>query len=121
MYKLSKLNYLFQDLEPFIDTHTIGVHYHKHHQNYLNRLNELLKKNDYDFKNSLEKLLFQVVTFPSEDQENILFNLGGVLNHNLYWMSISPKSQKPMGKLKEYIDKSFGSFDKFWKEIKLVH
>ena len=39
MYKLEKLPYLFQDLEPFVDTHTLGLHYNKHAQNYLNNLN----------------------------------------------------------------------------------
>ena len=34
MYKLPELPYLYQDLEPFIDTHTMGLHYHKHEQNY---------------------------------------------------------------------------------------
>lgn len=41
MYKLQKLQYLYQDLEPYIDTHTMGVHYNKHAKNYLNKLNNL--------------------------------------------------------------------------------
>lgn len=119
MYKLPKLEYLFQDLEPFIDIHTMGLHYHKHHQKYLNKLNELLKKNNYNFNYSLEKLLFNINEFSKSAQEDILFNLGGVLNHNLYWKSISPKQNKlPTGKLKESIDKTYGSFDEFWTKFK---
>ena len=37
MYELPKLPYLFQDLEPYIDTHTMGLHYYKHQLGYLNR------------------------------------------------------------------------------------
>ena len=50
MYELLKLPYLFQDLEPYIDTHTMGLHYHKHQQGYLNKLNDLLMKSNYDYR-----------------------------------------------------------------------
>ena len=106
MYKLPTLQYLFQDLEPFIDTHTMGLHYHKHHQNYLNKLNELLKKHNY------------LNEFPKVVEENILFNLGGVLNHNLYWKSIHPNNQGPCGNLKLTIEKQYGSLDKFKEQFK---
>lgn len=48
MYKLPNLPYLYQDLEPYIDTHTMGLHYNKHEKAYLNNLNNLLNKNNYD-------------------------------------------------------------------------
>lgn len=44
MYQLQPLPFLYQDLEPFIDTHTMGLHYQKHQRNYLNQLNLLLEK-----------------------------------------------------------------------------
>ena len=118
MYLLPKLPYSFQELEPYIDTHTMGVHYHKHHQNYLNKLNDLLKKNNYDYRYNLNELLYHVNEFPEKDRQDILFNLGGVLNHNLYWKSMNPNPQKPLGKLKLQIDKKYGSYEKFWAVIK---
>ena len=42
MYKLIELPYNYQDLEPFLDTRTVGLHYNKHQQTYLNNLNRLL-------------------------------------------------------------------------------
>lgn len=118
MYLLPKLLYSFEELEPYIDTHTMGVHYHKHHQNYLNKLNDLLKKNNYDYRYNLNELLYHVNEFPEKDRQDILFNLGGVLNHNLYWKSMNPNPQKPIGKLKLKIDKKYGSYEKFWDVIK---
>ncbi len=118
MYKLPPLEYSFEDLEPYIDTHTMGLHYHKHHQNYLNKLNELLEKNNYDYKYNLNELLYCMDEFHENDRENILFNLGGVLNHNLYWKSINPISEKPTGNLKNNIDKKYGNYDNFWNIIK---
>lgn len=119
MYKLPILPYLFQDLEPYIDIHTMGLHYHKHEQNYLNKLNLLLKKNNYDYRYSLEELVYHITEFKAQDYEDILFNLGGVLNHNLYWKGINPiQRNKPTGKLMEYIEYKFGSYEKFWNIIK---
>lgn len=120
MYQLSKLPYLFQDLEPYIDTHTMGLHYHKHHQNYLNNLNKILKTNNYDYQYNINELIYHIDEFPKEDYEDILFNLGGVLNHNLYWKSINnpQERQKPSGKLKQQLEESYGNYENFWKKIK---
>lgn len=119
MYQLPKLSYLFQDLEPYIDTHTMGLHYHKHEQNYLNQLNDLLRKNNYDYRYSLQELLYHINEFTEIDRENILFNLGGVLNHNLYWNSINSNQElKPTGKLKNDIERIYGSYDNFWNKFK---
>lgn len=118
MYQLPSLPYLYQDLEPFIDTHTMGLHYHKHEQTYLNNLNNLLIKDNYDYKYDLDELIYHIEEFPLKDRENILFNLGGVLNHNIYWKSMNNNGTLPNGKLKEQMDKQYGSYDEFWKEIK---
>ena len=118
MYKLPILPYLFQDLEPYVDTHTMGLHYHKHEMNYLNKLNLLLIKNNYDYKYPIEELIYHIDEFPIEDREDILYNLGGVLNHNLYFKSVSPKRVLPSGKLKDDIESKYGSVDKFLLEFK---
>ena len=118
MYQLPTLPYSFQELEPFIDTHTLGLHYHKHEQNYLDKLNTLLEKNNYKNNYSLNELIYCINEFPESDRENILFNLGGVINHNLYWKSMHPKRKLPEGKLKEHIEKRYGSFNNFFKEFK---
>lgn len=119
MYELPKLPYLFQDLEPYIDTHTMGLHYHKHQQGYLNKLNDLLMKSNYDYRYTIEELPFHIMEFPKNIQEDILFNLGGVLNHNLYFNSISPKKNGfPNGKLRKAIENQFGSLDNFFAKLK---
>lgn len=99
MYKLEKLSYLFSDLEPFIDTHTLGLHYHKHYQNYLNNLNKLLQKNNYDYQYSIIELVNHLKEFNKEDIPDIKFNLGGVLNHNIYFKSINSFPIPPQGNL----------------------
>lgn len=118
MYELPHLSYSFEELEPYIDTHTMGVHYHKHHQNYANQLNTLLSENNYDYRYNLNELLYHINEFPKNDRENILFNLGGVINHNLYWKSMHPNSEKPLGNLKFYIERKYVSYDAFWEVLK---
>ena len=118
MYKLPELPYLYQDLEPFIDTHTMGLHYHKHEQNYLDKLNTLLLKNNYNFRYSLEELIYHINEFPVNDREDILYNLGGVLNHNLYFKCMTPGGKKPTGQLDDYINKKYENYEKFFDEIK---
>ena len=120
MYQLMLLPYLYQDLEPYIDTHTMGLYYHKHQQTYLNNLNNILKKDGYDYRYNLIELLYHVNEFPREDRENILFNAGGVINHDLYWKSMNSKSYLPIGKLDIKINKQYGNYDNFWAKIKEV-
>lgn len=113
MIKEEKLNYLYEALEPYINTHAISIHYNKHYLNYLNKLNELLTKNNFKYDIPLEKISQKINIFPKEDRENILFNLGGVLNHNLFFKCLGTKVL-PSGKLKTLIDKKYNNFDNFY-------
>ncbi len=118
MYKLKELPYLYQDLEPYIKTHTMGLHYHKHAENYLNKLNQILTQNNYKFNYQLNELLFHIDEFPQEVQEDILFNLGGVINHNLYFYSIGKDSAKPEGLFKSYLERKYQNLDNFFQKLK---
>lgn len=118
MYTLKELPYLYQDLEPFIDTHTVGLHYQKHAKNYLKKLNDLLIKNHFDFSYPLEDIPMHINEFPKEDQEDILFNAGGVLNHQMYFYSMSAHPEVPMGKFLAVLQDEFGSLEKLMKTFK---
>lgn len=118
MYKIYPLHYKYDELEPFIDTHTIGLHYHKHQKNYLKNLNQLLEKNNVSDKYPIELLSYHINEFPFQDRENVLFNLGGVLNHIIYFNSISPKKTPPNELLKEKILTHFNSMDNLKKALK---
>lgn len=118
MYTLFDLPYSYQDLEPFIDIHTMGLHYLKHTLGYLNKLNELLISENYDFRYSIDELIYHVAEFSFKD--DILFNLGGVLNHNLYFYSMSNYHTMPSLSALNMINKKYGSYDNFWSKIKDV-
>lgn len=114
MYKKEELDYLYEDLEPYINTHALAIHYNKHYLNYLNKLNKLLTKNKFNYNLKLENLVFSIDSFPKEDKEDILFNLGGVLNHNLFFKSIGKSKKLPTGNLKDKIESKYKTFDNFY-------
>lgn len=116
MYTIKPLNYDYDYLEPYISRRTIDIHYNKHYKKYLDTLNALLLKNNYDFKYSKEELVNHIDIFPLKDRGDILFNLGGVLNHELYFDNLG-YDNKPKGLLLEKINKQYGSFENFKKDF----
>ena len=106
-YTLPDLPYDYGALDPHISGKIMELHHSKHHQNYVNGLNTALEKLDearstgaHDTINLLEK--------------NLAFNLGGHINHSIFWTNLSPEGgDKPDGELGAAIDDNFGSFDAF--------
>jgi len=120
MYKLPILPYSFDSLEPYIDTNTLGLHYNIHMNNYLTKLNTLLKENNYDYRYDISELIYHLNEFKQDTREDILYNLGGVLNHMLYFANMNPpqKRKLPFGALAKAINRTYGSFDKFYEKFK---
>lgn len=117
MYKIEALPYEYDALEPVISATTVNIHYNKHHKNYLNKLNDVLNKIGYNYQKSIEDIVVNIDSFPLEYRDDILFNAGGVLNHNLYWKSMNSDVHLPKGKLLDKINKTYGSYDKFKEEF----
>jgi len=119
MYKPIKLNYEYNGLEPYISGETNILHYEKHYKGYLDRLNKVLEKNNFDFKNNVVYVIKNIDKFPIEDRDTILFNAGGVINHELYFENMNKKSSHiPFGDLKQAIDNQYGNYDNFKTEFK---
>ena len=110
MYNVIPLPYSYNALEPIIDEETVNIHYNKHHKKYAENLNNLTNKNI-----SLEQIPKRIEEFPLKDRGQILYNAGGVLNHNLYWQSLNKNPTLPKGKLLNKINNDYGSFDNFKK------
>ena len=113
-----KINLDYNSLEPYIDNKTLMLHYNVIYSSYIDKLNKLLKKNNYKDSYSLNELVDKIDIFPLEDRGEILYNLGGVLNHKLYFYEISDKGNNvPYGEILKDINKYFGSYDNFKKEF----
>ncbi|MDD1763184.1 MAG: superoxide dismutase [Methanobacteriaceae archaeon] len=112
MYELPALPYDYKDLEPYMSEEQLRIHHDKHHQAYVDGGNALLKK--FDARKSGEE--FDVKATAKE----LSFHVGGFLLHSLFWNNLGPADQyggEPTGKVAEYIEKDFGSFERFKKEF----
>ncbi|MEJ0040880.1 MAG: superoxide dismutase [Rhizomicrobium sp.] len=87
---------------------TIGFHYHKHHQTYVDTLNKLVAGTAFaDMK--LEQIVQATVAADDGAEKKIFNNAGQVWNHDFYWRSLSPKPGKLTGKLAQAVERDFGS------------
>jgi Fe-Mn family superoxide dismutase len=115
-YSLPQLPYPYDALEPYIDKMTMEIHHTKHHQGYINNLNSALEKYSEFHNLELEEILKNLNQLPEEIRTPVRNNGGGHYNHTLFWEIMKPNGGgEPKGKLKEEIEKNFGSFEEFKK------
>lgn len=109
-HEMPKLPYAPDALAPNISKETIDYHYGKHLQAYVDNLNKFIPGTEFE-NATLEDIIRKA--------EGPIFNNGAqVYNHTFYFLSFSPNAQaEPSGKLKEAIDKEWGSFAKFKEEF----
>ena len=107
MFELPALPYAHNALEPHIDAKTMEIHHGKHHQAYVNNLNNAVKGNSADGV-SLNELVHNI----SKYSPAIRNNGGGHWNHSFFWGIMGPNAGgQPTGALMDAIVSSFGSFD----------
>src|ERR1039457_5352913 len=96
-YTLPPLAYPYNALEPHIDARTMEIHHTKHHQAYINNVNNAIKgKADLESK-SVEELIANINAIPEDIRNVVRNNAGGHANHTFFWTVIGPAA----GDLKE--------------------
>ncbi|TSC56373.1 MAG: superoxide dismutase, Fe-Mn family [Parcubacteria group bacterium Gr01-1014_18] len=115
-YTLPPLPYSYDALEPHIDARTMEIHYTKHHQTYVDKLNAVLEKHPALAEEKLEDLMkkWNELTIPEADKMAIRNHGGGHLNHSFFWNLMDPKKEIDL-KLSKEIQASFSSVDEFKK------
>ena len=117
-FELPKLPYAYDALEPYIDARTMEIHHTKHHQAYINKLNEALEKHPELKDRSLESLLSDLNAVPDDIRGAVRNHGGGTWNHTMFWNIMGPSAGgTPTGDLAAALDSNFGSFDAFKKEF----
>ena len=107
MFELPALPYAHNALEPHIDARTMEIHHGKHHQAYVNNLNNAVKGNAAEGVSLLD-LIHNI----SKYTPAIRNNGGGHWNHTFFWGIMGPNAGgQPTGALMDAIVASFGSFD----------
>src|ERR1700741_3006312 len=92
-YTLPALPYDYTALEPHIDAKTMEIHYTKHHQTYIDKLNAALEKHPELFEKPIEELLRIIEQVPADIRMAVRNHGGGHVNHSLFWQLLSPQKQ----------------------------
>lgn len=98
-------------LEPYISKETMDFHYQLYSR-YYDKLIKLLKEQNYNYQYSKEELFNHIDIFPIQIRDDILFNLGGVINHELYFNT----HHKGLKKTSNIIIQHFGSMENLKKQ-----
>lgn len=117
-YELPKLPYEHNALEPHIDAKTMEIHHGKHHQGYVNNLNNALADSPDLASKSVEELVKDLNSVPESIRTAVRNNGGGHANHSLFWLCMSPNGGgDPSGDLADAINSAFGSLDSFKEQF----
>lgn len=116
-HTLPKLSYAYDALEPHIDAQTMEIHHSKHHQAYVNNLNNALAGTGLE-ETPVEQLIADLSKVPEVKRGAVRNNGGGHANHSFFWELMKPGGAKePSGELATAITASFGSFAAFKEQF----
>ena len=110
-YTLPELPYAFDALEPHISARVMELHHDKHHAAYVKGANDALDalaearaKGNFASIAALERAL--------------AFHVSGHVLHSVFWTCLGPKAGgQPDGKLAAAINRDFGGFDAFKRQL----
>ncbi|MFQ5654519.1 MAG: superoxide dismutase [Planctomycetota bacterium] len=110
-HTLPELPYEYSALEPHIDARTMEIHHSKHHQAYVNNLNNA----EEELRSAVQSGdVHAVVRLTAA----VNFNGGGHANHTLFWSVMGPGcGGEPDGEVRSAIDDAFGDFGAFQKHF----
>lgn len=110
-HSLPPLPYPYNALEPWIDEKTMRIHHDKHHQSYVNGLNNAEKKLEAARKSGDFELV-------KHWERELAFHGAGHYLHTIFWPAMSPKGGgQPSGALADEMSSSFGSYNAFKKQF----
>lgn len=116
VHTLPSLPYAYDALEPHIDTLTMQIHHTKHHQTYINNLNNALKDTPFAAQ-PLEQLIADLNQLPEHLRGPVRNNGGGHANHSLFWTVMAPVNAggggAPQGELAAAIERDLGGMQAF--------
>lgn len=117
MFVRQELPYALDALAPYISARTMDLHYNKHHQTYVDKLNALVAGTNME-RDSLEGIIEK--SFGNESRSAVFNNASQAYNHDFFWRCLAPVSSPktvPV-ELEQAIIHSFGSFEAMMKQFK---
>ena len=108
-HELMTLPYALDALSPLMSKETLEFHYGKHHQTYVNNLNNLITGTKFENSTLVEIIL--------ESDGGLFNNSAQVYNHDFFWKGLTPIQSEIPSKVEEVLCKTFGSVEKFKEEF----
>jgi superoxide dismutase, Fe-Mn family len=109
-YSVPPLPYDYGALAPVIDEQTMKLHHDKHHQTYVDKLNEALESNS----SLQDRDLADILKGASDLPKVVRNNGGGHWNHSFFWDAMTkPGSSEPQGELRDAITSKWDSIESF--------
>ena len=116
-FEFQKLPYSYNFLEPIIDAETMKIHHTKHQKKYHDKMMEVLEGKPSLKKKTIIELMSDTDKIPADDREKFKNNAGGYFNHSFFWNVMTANKTTCSGKIKNLINKKFGSLNKFKEEF----
>ena len=116
IHQLPKLDYSNDGLSPIMSEETLDLHYGKHHQTYITKLNEFIKDTEM-IDMSLEQIILK--SYADKNMIGLFNNASQHWNHNLFWKCMKPNGGGNIPpKLEKRLVSDFGSIENFKTEFK---
>ena len=114
-FALPPLPYAENALQSVISARTVGFHYGKHHQAYVDNLNRLVAGTEYA---DLPLEAIVLATAGQPERTAIFNNAAQAWNHEFYWCSLKPKGGgTPPAALRSRIEAAFGGVGECVQEL----
>lgn len=118
MFKLPELGYKYDAFGKYISKDIMELHHSRHHQTYVDKLNEAIAKTPELEGKSLEELISTLDAAPESVRTVIRNHGGGHYNHTHFWKFMSPDGGgEPSGKLADALKDKYGGFQAFIDEF----
>ena len=115
MFTLPSLPYAPNALEPYLSADTMNTHHGKHHQKYVDTLNDLIKGTAHE-NADLDDIVVATSNASGDTDKKIFNNAAQHWNHSFLWESLTPDYNRDSdNEVVAEIERDFGSFVEFKK------
>lgn len=116
-FEVPPLPYPTNALEPHIDALTMEIHHARHHGAYVANLNTIAKDYPQIAAAPPAQVLLKLNELPEQIRAGVRNNLGGHVNHSMFWQIMSPAGGNPSAELAAAIDRDLGGLEKLQKDF----
>lgn len=118
MVTLPELPYGYDALAPVISEEIMRLHHTKHHQGYVDKMNNFITQSPELSGLSIVDILSHLDDVPEAIRTGIRNQGGGHYNHSLFWTIMAPNAGgAPSGPLGEALIAKYGSFEEFTEQF----